>query len=79
MGSVGRWRIAKRGADAARESARLTQRAYTLGELDLQSLLLVRRQSVDALRAAAEARADALHSNYRLLIDAHLIWDLVND
>lgn len=79
VGSVERWRIAERGADAARESARLTQRAYTLGELDLQSLLLVRRQSVDALRAAAEARADALRSNYRLLIDAHLIWDLAND
>ncbi len=79
VGSVERWRIAERGADAARESARLTQRAYTLGELDLQSLLMVRRQSVDALRAAAEARADALRSNYRLLIDAHLIWDLAND
>jgi len=79
VGSVERWRIAERGAEAARESARLTQRAYTLGELDLQSLLLVRRQSVDALRAAAEARADALRSNYRLLIDAHLIWDLAND
>lgn len=79
VGSVERWRIADRGAEAARESARLTQRAYTLGELDLQSLLLVRRQSVDALRAAAEARADALRSNYRLLIDAHLIWDLAND
>lgn len=76
MGGVERWRIAERGAEAARESARLTQRAYTLGELDLQSLLLVRRQSLDALRAAGDARAEALRWNYRLLIDAHLIWDL---
>ncbi len=79
VGGVERWRIAERGAEAARESARLTQRAYTLGELDLQSLLLVRRQSLDALRAAGEARAEALRWNYRLLIDAHLIWDLAND
>lgn len=79
VGSVERWRIAERGAEAARESARLTQRAYTLGELDLQSLLLVRRQSLDALRAASEARAQALRWNYRLLIDAHLIWDLAHD
>lgn len=79
VGGVERWRIAERGADAARESARLTQRAYTLGELDLQSLLLVRRQSLDALRAAGEARAEALRWNHRLLIDAHLIWDLAND
>lgn len=79
VGSVERWRIAERGAEAARESARLTQRAYTLGEVDLQSLLLVRRQSLDALRAAGEARAEALRWNYRLLIDAHLIWELASD
>lgn len=79
MGGLERWRIAERGAEAARESARLTQRAYTLGEVDLQSLLLVRRQSLEALRAAGEARADALRWNYRLLIDAHLIWNLAND
>ncbi|WP_295643198.1 TolC family protein [uncultured Methylibium sp.] len=79
VGGVERWRIAERGAEAARESARLTQRAYTLGEVDLQSLLLVRRQSLDALRAAGEARAEALRWNYRLLIDAQLVWDLAND
>ncbi|MEW6707306.1 MAG: TolC family protein [Pseudomonadota bacterium] len=79
VGGVERWRIAERGAEAARESARLTQRAYSLGEVDLQSLLLVRRQSLDALRAAGEARAEALRWNYRLLIDAQLVWDLAND
>jgi len=79
VSGVERWRIAERGAEAARESARLTQRAYSLGEADLQSLLLVRRQSLEALRAAREARAEALRWNYRLLIDAHLIWDLAND
>lgn len=78
-GGFQRWRIAEQGAEAARESARLTQRAYTLGEVDLQSLLLVRRQSLDALRAAAEARAEALRWNHRLLIDARLIWDLADD
>lgn len=79
VGGVERWRIAERGAEAARESARLTQRAYTLGEVDLQSLLLVRRQSLETLRAAVDARAEALRWSYRLLIDAHLIWDLAND
>ena len=79
VGGFERWRIAERGAEAARESARLTQRAYTLGEVDLQSLLLVRRQTLEALRAAGDARAEALRWNYRLLIDAHMIWDLAND
>ncbi|REN19571.1 TolC family protein, partial [Mycobacterium tuberculosis] len=55
---------------------RLTQRAYALGEADLQSLLLARRQFLEASRSALEARADALRANYRLLVDAHLIWDL---
>jgi outer membrane protein, heavy metal efflux system len=79
VGNVQRWRLAERGADVARDNARLTQRAYALGEADLQSLLLVRRQSLEAQRAALEARADALRWNYRLLIDAHLIWDLERD
>lgn len=79
VGGVERWRIAERGAEAARESARLTQRAYALGELDLQSLLLVRRQSLDAMRGAGDARAEALRWTYRLLIDAHLIWDLAHE
>ena len=55
------------------------QRAYALGEADLQSLLLVRRQSLDGARAALDARVEALRSNYRLLIDARLIWDLAHD
>lgn len=78
-GSAERWRVSERSAAIARESARLTQRAYTLGEADLQSLLLVRRQSLDASRAALEARTDALRWQHRVLIDAHLIWDLEND
>ena len=79
VGSVQRWRLVERGAQASRESARLMQRAYALGEADLQALLLVRRQSLDGARAALEARVEALRSNYRLLIDARLVWDLTHD
>ncbi len=75
-GHLARWRLAERGAAATGESARLTQRAYALGESDLQTLLLARRQFLEASRAALEARAEALRAHYRLLIDAHLIWDL---
>jgi len=59
---------------AARELARLTQRAYTLGEADLQTLLLVRRQSHDALAAASLPRLAALRARYRLLLDAEMLW-----
>lgn len=75
-GNLARWRIAEQGAKATGDSARLTQRAYSLGEADLQALLLARRQFLDASRAALEARAEALRANYRLLVDSHLIWDL---
>ncbi len=77
--SLDRWRLAEQAAAAVRESARLSQRAYALGEMDLQSLLLVRRQSVDALNAAASARADSHRARYRLLIDSHSIWELSDD
>lgn len=69
------WQSAELSAAAARDSARLTQRAFSLGEADLQALLLVRRQSVDAANAAVAARADALRARYRLLIQARLLWD----
>ncbi len=75
-GSLERWRLAEHAATVAGNAARLTQRAYTLGEADLQTLLLVRRQSLDAVNAAASARADALRARYRLLIDAQLLWEM---
>lgn len=66
-------------AKVKRDSARLTQRAYGLGEADLQTLLLARRQALDASTAAEQARVEALRWHCRLLIDAHLIWALEED
>ena len=78
-GGLERWRLASQGLSTTRDSARLTQRAYTLGEADLQTLLLARRQALDASTAAEQARVDALRSHYRLLVDARLIWQLEED
>ena len=78
-GSMERWRLASQGLATTRDSARLTQRAYTLGEADLQTLLLSRRQSLDASSAAEQARAEALRWQHRLLIDAQMIWGLDAD
>jgi outer membrane protein, heavy metal efflux system len=72
--SFANWQSAEQSAAAAQDSARLTQRAFSLGEADLQTLLLVRRQSLDAANAAVAARADALRARYRLLIQARLLW-----
>lgn len=78
-GSLERWRVASETARLSAESARLMQRAYGLGEADLQALLLARRQATDAARAAVQAQGEAVRWEMRLLIDAHLIWDLAQD
>ena len=78
-GAAQRWRLASQGLSTTRDSARLTQRAYTLGEADLQTLLLARRQALDATTAAEQARVEALRWHHRLLIDAHLIWGLADE
>lgn len=71
--------IAEAGASAMQDNARLMQRAYSLGEADLQALLSARRQATMAAQNALAARIAALKSHYLLLIDAHLIWDLEHD
>lgn len=72
-------RIANEGAAAMRENAELMQRAYALGEAELQALLLARRQQSSAMGNALQAQLAALKAYYGLLIDAHLVWDLEHD
>ncbi len=71
--------IADEGAKGMQENARLTQRAYTLGEGDLQTLLLARRQANAAANSALQSQVVALKAWYGLLVDAHLVWDLERD
>lgn len=71
--------IASEVAKGMRENARLTQRAYTLGEGDLQTLLMARRQATAANHSALQAQLMALKAWYGLLVDAHLVWDLERD
>lgn len=70
--------IANEGAAAMQENSRLMQRAYTLGEAELQAMLLARRQATAAMNNALQAQVTALTAYYRLLVDAHLIWGLEN-
>lgn len=71
--------IANEGAATMSENARLLQRAYALGEAELQALLLARRQATAATNNALQAQVTALKAYYGLLVDAHLIWDLAHD
>lgn len=78
-GSLERWRLSRQTAALAADNARLMQRAYALGEADLQSLLAARRQSGQSSMVALEAQVEASRWAARLLIDAHQIWDLEHD
>lgn len=78
-GSLERWQFAEKARTASQQNAQLTQRAYSLGEADLQAVLIARRQALDGALGAAQARIDSLRARYRLLVDAHLIWDLHDD
>ena len=71
--------IANEGAAAMQENASLMQRAYALGEAELQALLLARRQATAAKNNALQAQVTALKAYYGLLVDAHLIWGLEHD
>jgi cobalt-zinc-cadmium resistance protein CzcA len=51
-------------------------RAYTLGQGTLGEVLAARRIASEARISAAQALADAAAARYRLLLDAHALWDL---
>ena len=79
QGAYDSLQIANEGTEAMQENAGLMQRAYALGEAELQALLLTRRQATAAINNALQAQVTALKAYYGLLVDAHLIWDLEHD
>lgn len=79
QGAYDSLQLANEGTVAMQQNAALMQRAYTLGEAELQALLLARRQANAAMNSALQAQATALKVYYGLLVDAHLIWDLEHD
>lgn len=74
MGTYASWQLSRNGADVQRENAVIAQKAYTLGEQDLQTLLLARRQALSAAEADQQARAAALRAYVALLLEAKLLW-----
>ncbi len=65
-----RWQLARQMADTFAENARLLQKAYRLGEQDLQGLLLGQQQQVRAAVAEVESRVEALRAHYQLRLAA---------
>lgn len=72
--AVPAWESAQLAASRLDESARLSERAYQLGEGTLNELLASRRLANEAALAARTQQLDALELNYRLLLDTHQLW-----
>lgn len=70
------WQSSRQAADRLTQAADMTARAYQLGEGSLGDLLTARRLANDAQLAARLAQLDALELHYRLLLDAHRLWQL---
>lgn len=69
------WQAARQAATHLQRSADMQARAYQLGEGSLNELLNARRLAHEGSLSAALARLEALELRYRLLLDAHRIWD----
>jgi len=74
QGYFERWQLAQQAAITMADNARLTQKAYSLGEGDVQQLLLARRQALAAAEDEATAKVAALRAYYQLLLSAKLLW-----
>ncbi len=74
QGSYTRWQLASTAVAMHRDNAALAQKAYVLGEQDLQTLLLARRQALNAAEAESQFRADAIRDYGVLLLHADLLW-----
>ncbi|MDO8925474.1 MAG: TolC family protein [Sideroxyarcus sp.] len=68
------WQQAKEAADSIRQNAELVTRAYSLGESSLFETLTARRLALESALAENLARLDANEARYRLLLDAHQLW-----
>ena len=73
-GAYERWQLAQQGAAIMADNARLTLKAYALGECDVQSLLQARRLSHAASADEAAAKVAALRADTLLRLDAQLLW-----
>lgn len=70
------WQQAQQAALAIRSNAELVAKAYRLGENSLSDSLTARRFALESSLTETLARLDANETRYRLLLDAHQLWQL---
>jgi len=70
------WQQADRATQSLAEAARLSARAYSLGEGSLDQVLLSRRLALEGQLLQQQAHVSALSAAARLKLDAHQLWPL---
>lgn len=73
------WQSASAASKLMQRNEAKMARAYELGEMGLNDVLLARRQGMEARLAATLARFEAAETHYRLLLDTHQLWPLGSD
>lgn len=69
------WQAGRESAERLAQAASMSARAYQLGEGSLNELLTARRLANEASLSARLLQLDALALRYRLMLDAHRLWD----
>ncbi len=70
------WQSAHAASELMQRNEAKMARAYALGEMGLNDVLLARRQGMEARLGATLARFEAAETHYRLLLDTHQLWPL---
>ncbi|MBZ0105657.1 MAG: TolC family protein [Sulfuricella denitrificans] len=70
------WQSAQGASELIQRNEAKMARAYELGEMGLNDVLLARRQGMEARLAATLAHFEAAEAHYRLLLDTHQLWPL---
>ena len=76
VAEVANWHQADRAEQALAEAARLAERAYSLGEGNLDQVLVNRRLALEGQLMAQQAQLSALAAAARLKLDSHQLWPL---
>ncbi len=77
--SYASWQSASAASELIQRNEAKMARAYELGEMGLNDVLLARRQGMEVRLAATLARFEAAETYYRLMLDTHQLWPLGNE
>jgi len=75
QGAFNAWEKARSAADGMQRNAASITRSWQLREASLNDVLIARRLALESGLSAALARIDAEETRYRLLVEAHLLWN----